>query len=261
MKNLALLILVLLPYGCQSTPADTEPTDDQAPPIPMDNGESPGNEAAPPPEGEATPPAAEDPAAPAEENAATPRPGPEPTPASASGGVNIDLVDRTVVVEEPSRARKRMKLDQLDAAFTRSSGGITWTERRGGRDANQFVELSATLGKPDFIQVTTENLEASTLFQKFLDDAARSVCAKMILRDRSGEAEAILLTADAMDDTIRSNLRSLVYRFHNRNLEPDSPDLEQWVWLFDSVRFVRDVDAGWNAVCVALFNHPDFYTY
>jgi hypothetical protein len=261
MKKLVLLSLVLLAFGCETTPADTEPTDEQAAPPPIDNGENPGNEAAPPSEGEEAPPSMEDPMTPPGDHAPDSRSGPEPTPASTGDGVNVELVDRTVVVEEPSRARKRMNLDQLNAAFTRTSGGITWTERRGGRDANQFVELSATLGKPDFIQVTTENLEASTLFQKFLDDAARSVCAKMIERDRSGETEPLLLTADAMDDTIRTNLRSLVYRFHNRSLGPDSPDLEQWVWLFDSVRFVRDVDAGWNAVCVTLFNHPDFYTY
>ena len=96
-------------------------------------------------------------------------------------------MDLAPPVEPPvaeARARRRMNLDQLDAAFRRTSGGIGWTEMRGNREVNLLVELSATLGKPDYVQITTEDLDPSALFNKFLDDAARSICERMITHGR-----------------------------------------------------------------------------
>ena len=184
-----------------------------------------------------------------------------PTESSTSEGTAVSLADRTPRPIELNRLRKRMNLDQLEAAFFQTSGGQRWTEGSGNNEVNLFQRLSATLGKPDFIQITKEDLEPSALFQKFLDDAARSVCGKMLVQDLSGESDAILLPEDDGDEEIRANVQRLLKRFHNRDLAIDSPDVDQWIWLFDSVRFVEDATVGWNAVCVALFTHPDFYTY
>ena len=41
-----------------------------------------------------------------------------------------------------------------------------------------------------------------------------------------------------------------------------SPDLASWTWLMESTLHVNpDPVESWRAVCVALINHPDFYTY
>ena len=82
------------------------------------------------------------------------------------------------------RPRRRMNIDQLRTAFEQVSGGISWTERSGRNEVNLFETLSSTLGKPDFAQTTDEELEPTILFQKFLGDAARSVCFKMLDADR-----------------------------------------------------------------------------
>lgn len=186
---------------------------------------------------------------PGEEAPLYPTPAPEPAPEAAT------------------RPRRRMNLDQLAAAMRQVSGGIGWTEIRSGREVDLFVELSATLGKPDYIQVTNEDLEPSALFQKFLDDAARSVCQGMA--ERADEADAALLPHVDRRDTVASapaavdeNLRALLRRFHGRAVAPGAPDLDQWRWLFESATFVTgDPLDGWRVVCVGLFTHPDFYTY
>tara|TARA_B100001093_G_scaffold385297_1_gene371139 strand:+ start:365 stop:835 length:471 start_codon:yes stop_codon:yes gene_type:complete len=156
-----------------------------------------------------------------------------------------------------------MNLDQLESAFLRVSNDLNWTERANGVDVSLFQTLSATLGKPDFIQVTTEALDPTALFQKFLDDAARQVCQKMVARDSErNEANPSLLLDRLADTTIDAHLSNLVLRFHNRQLDEDSNDLAQWRWFVDSLRHVAESDEQiWHAVCVALFTHPDFYTY
>ena len=164
----------------------------------------------------------------------------------------IEPPDRPETV--PTRPRRRMNLDQLNRAMTQVSDGIAW-EVRG---VNQFEQLSMTLGRPDYIQITAEVLEPTALFQKFLDDAARSVCAKMIDRDED-EGRAELLPGDR--DQVE-NLQRLVLKFHGRDLPIESAELQPWVWLADSAAFVsHDQSMAWWTVCVGLFTHPDFYSY
>ncbi|MEE2755609.1 MAG: hypothetical protein VYA30_03055 [Myxococcota bacterium] len=219
---------------------------------------------------------------PSPETSQTPEPRPQPMPSMSSDGngdqrntpqvtmtdghwgpsTGVDLKEPDVVVE-PGRSRRRMNLDQLEAAFLRVSGSLNWTERRNGNDVSLFQTLSATLGKPDFIQVTNEALEPTALFQKFLDDAARQVCQKMIARDSArGEENPILLFDRQSDMTINGHLSNLVRRFHNRLLDDSSNDLAQWRWFVESLRHVAETEEQtWHAVCVALFTHPDFYSY
>ncbi|MEZ4467375.1 MAG: hypothetical protein R3F43_23750 [bacterium] len=49
-------------------------------------------------------------------------------------------------------------------------------------------------------------------------------------------------------------------RFHGHTL--DAGSLATWRWLRASVEFVtQDAVASWQSVCVALYTHPDFYSY
>ena len=61
---------------------------------------------------------------------------------------------------------------------------------------------------------------------------------------------------------VDSHLQRLVLRFHSRDLAADSPDLAQWRFMVESLEFLdQSRDQTWAAVCVALFTHPDFYSY
>ena len=99
---------------------------------------------------------------------------------------------------------------------------------RSGAEIDLFDDLSATLGKPDYAQVTRENLQPSALFQKLFDDAARSVCAAWIARDLEAPVEPRLLPPDDADPD--AHLRGLVHRFHQRTVPPGGPDEARWRW-------------------------------
>ncbi|MGK0358957.1 MAG: hypothetical protein ACI9U2_001251 [Bradymonadia bacterium] len=190
------------------------------------------------------------------------REAPAPRPVTAGDPTRVDLQPPAEVLARP---RRRMTLDQLAQAMPQVSGGIGWTEQRGNNQVDLFVELSATLGKPDYVQVVSEDLEPSALFLKFLDDASRSICARMVRRDVDADPGAdmtifahVAPNEVPTDAAIDANLAYLVERFHGRR----DAVTTNWRWLFDSVVHVtgEPID-GWNAVCVGLFTHVDFYSY
>lgn len=183
-------------------------------------------------------------------------------------GGHPDLMPPPVVpvVEAPFRGRRRMDLAQLDAAFRSVAGGLTWVE--GGR--NQWEQLAPTLGRPDFLQTTEEDLTPSPLFQKFLDDAARSVCQALITREATAPmADRVFLVGVGADEPsarlgqrLDENLQRQILRFHGRDTRRgDSGALDGWRWLFLTSERLEGPRAAWMGTCVALFEHPDFFTY
>ena len=169
-----------------------------------------------------------------------------------------------------SRNGRRMDLDQLGHAIREVTGGLGWTEDRGGHETDLFAELASTLGKPDFIQITEEDLTRSAMFQKFLDAAARSVCARLVAREVSSPREARVFFVYADPDrslssdppAVLRNVRYLLLRFHGRAVPVDGPEIEPWRrWIASVEQASRDAQDAWRAVCVGLMTHPDFYTY
>lgn len=205
-------------------------------------------------------------------------PAPEPTldtvPVVVDGHPDIAP---PLVVEEPlpgARARKRMDLDQLNAALRAATGGIGWVEN----NTDQLVALSATLGKPDFLSTTEEDRSPSPLFQKFLGDASRKVCADLFVAEASrAPADRVFfvgfsradgadaLAAGAVDGGpgLDGALSRLLLRFHGRRTDTAQTRgaLDGWRFLFQSTERGADAPTAWSAVCIALIQHPDFYTY
>ncbi len=210
----------------------------------------------------------------------------EPTQTSAPdqpawqhpGGVQISVVatpegegsllpDWATTTGPAARARQRMDIDQLAASLERVTGGIGWVDASG---EDQFVALSSTLGKPDYATNTIEDLAPALLFQKFLDDAARSACVQLVESEvAASPAERVFFVhvepdeaLDAAGERVNENLAYLLLRFHGTRVDADSPRLETWRWLLDTTEVgTGDVTLGWRNVCVTLLTHPDFYTY
>ncbi|MFO0729031.1 MAG: hypothetical protein U1E65_34950 [Myxococcota bacterium] len=212
----------------------------------------------------------------------TPKDGPlpsvSPTPSPSVSPILGDLgPEHPGVIKEPPppseaglRSRRRMDLDQLDAAVTQVTGGIGWTEQRGNSRVDLFQDLAATLGKPDFAGRTEEDLVPSAMFQKFLDDAARAVCTQLVTEDPGrADGSRTFFTAATVDDTyqkspaaVEANLRALLLRFHGRKIAPGATELDPWTWLMKSAEHAHVSPANtWRAVCIALIVHPDFYSY
>jgi hypothetical protein len=151
------------------------------------------------------------------------------------------------------RDRKRMDIDQV-AASIEAVTGQRWTEQdTSGETQALFDALSGTLGKPDYLSATEEDLAPGLLFQKFLDDAARSTCTAAVEADLGSGTNHILLVDDRED-----NMAELMLRFHGHQIEPNDERLQPWLDLHAAA---VTSDRGWALVCVGLITHPDFYTY
>jgi hypothetical protein len=211
-----------------------------------------------------------------------PEPSPEPAwqhPGSAP--VNLGPTEDAPLAEPTppgTRPRRRVDIDMLDRAFRDVLGGLTWTVTTGSNRVDQFPLLAETLGKPNYIDTTLEDLNPTALFAKFLGDGARKACADRVAVDVSAltaratdpatAPPAILFGPLGLDDTpataaiaLDAQLSALLLRFHGRVLRPEAPGFEEWRWLLaSSHQLTGRMDTAWQAVCVALLTHPDFYT-
>ena len=192
-------------------------------------------------------------------------PAPEPLPVTTTVVGEGDLVG-VVPLEPDQRDRRRLDLDQLRASIVAATG-YAWLDD-DGRD--RFELLASTLGRADYRNNTQEDRSPSLVFQKFLADAAHSVCGSLVEADEGRpEGERIFFVDARREDSVESapeaveaNIRHLLLRFHSRAVEPGSDALDAWMWLHESASFVSpNPRLGWNAVCVGLITHPDFYSY
>ncbi len=200
-------------------------------------------------------------------------PGPTaPEVPSFVGGGPVDFGEgqpaEVAPVPEPStRPRRRVDINQLDALLRGVTEGVYWSETDAPGGDNLLDELSGTLGVPDYSVMTSEDLQPSLIFQKYLGDAARSVCQQLEEREQEPGAPAVLWERAGPTDTwesaperIDANLGRLLLRFHGRSVGPDSTRLPPWRWLFQSAYHVSsDTAVAWRTVCVGLITHPDFY--
>jgi hypothetical protein len=171
-----------------------------------------------------------------------------------------------------SRNARRVSIEMLRRSFPVVFGNdlsgqpITWTI--GGRSG--FDAYSRALGEPDYADVVDENLDPSPLYLKFMDDAARDGCNKVLAADfgRSDPAQRALLRyaslTDAQPDAVNANLRYLRLRFHGLHVadSDDAPIAGLRQLLTDSMAASGGpVKDGWRAVCVALVTAPEFSLY
>ena len=193
----------------------------------------------------------------------------DPTPADVSDPEPIDVGD------QPYRPRRRMDIEQLDQSIQRVTGGLEWVSN--GR--NGFERFSEMLGVADYVGRTVEDRSVSVLFLKFLDDASRNVCERLMNQEFAEDAEehVFLVHASAEDrlpeasERIEENLRYLLLRYHGRHVPAGSAELRPWSETLQTVAVDSVADdegdaepdyrAGWESVCVSLMNHPDFFTY
>jgi len=190
-------------------------------------------------------------------------PGGDPVPLDRLGTSNLS--PDTPAPEPGVRNRQRLDLDQLDRALEDATG-FRWTA--GDTDQGMLDTLAATLGKPDYVQTTMEDLTPSLLFHKFLDDAGRSVCTRLITAEaeRAPEERIFLVAVDPaspLEDAtgVDETLANALLRFHGRHAATDDPRLDVWRWLLDNTPASDDPLLPWTNVCVGLITHPDFYAY
>jgi hypothetical protein len=178
-------------------------------------------------------------------------------------------VDGGDIAEEGQAGRdfRRMDVDQLSASIERVTGHA-WTRDDGGEEIDRFQELAPTLGAPDYIEVVSDTLSPSLLFQKFLDDAALAVCPRLVQDDwaRADGTRWLIRYVDPTDTSdspdMQRTLQDALLRFHGTAVADDSQQLAEWAFLMRSLTEVAsEPQTGWESLCVALITHPDFYLY
>ncbi|MEO0322435.1 MAG: hypothetical protein AAF447_05735 [Myxococcota bacterium] len=158
------------------------------------------------------------------------------------------------------RRVRRLTADQFHRSLEVATGQ-SW------RDYNRFA---ASLGQPDYAEVTEQGRELSMTFAKFIDDAARDTCRRALDADRaSGEPGLLLqhaLIGDREPAVLEENLRYLFLRFLGQALPPGDPALAPFVRILNEREGDRELSDNemrdrWWAVCVGLATHTDFLTY
>jgi hypothetical protein len=187
----------------------------------------------------------------------------------SGGSTSYDDPRRVVDPEQVPETKRirRLTADQFFASLNVATGQ-RWD------DEEQFA---ATLGRPDFAEVTVEGREMSVGFAKLAGDAARETCRRAVEQDRgtADQASRVILRRissidqlDPFDTNVGDNLRYLVLRFHgvyaidddDRRLQPWFTVLQDGLSATDEERFAQAEDR-WIAVCTGLALHPDFLTY
>lgn len=173
--------------------------------------------------------------------------------------------------EANPRHLRRMDLRQLKDAIRTVTGGVYWSDN-GGRD--MFDVLGPSLGVPNYLDITSEDLESSLVFQKFLGDGVRQVCDETIRNDLDMAPEDRVLIRfvapevtweDASPqerDAFDQNLRYMKLRMTGHALSPQDEELGRLRWLQRSVAHATGSPTrGWRAVCVGLMSSPEFFLY
>ncbi len=209
-----------------------------------------------------------------------------PTTVGVSPPQSTPPVDHPPVSRPPiitSASSQRVTIAQLRGTLPVALGydltgqPITWVYPNG-RPGLDVVSL--TLGEPNYIDTTEEDLSASPLYLKFMDDLARDACDRGLRADyaRNAAADRALLRYVEAADTVSSNasgvnqnLRYLKLRFHGVKIdEADDAAIAPLRDLFArgvqssagaATPTANDVKEGWRVVCNALLTAPEFHIY
>ena len=167
------------------------------------------------------------------------------TESPGPGGLPSD--HPTLDLPAVSRTPRRLSVDQLIASIDvvankhPDAPKVTWNQ---DKDA-----IKRTLGKPDYILITDEDLSPSTLYMKFMDDLAHDVCNKMLLQ--TGDEQVLMGEGLTKTDTlvnnpakVKQNLRDLYLRFFGRKVQPtDETTIAPLLKVFDQVVQVESNDS------------------
>jgi len=183
-----------------------------------------------------------------------------------------DPPDTAVEPQEPTgRKARRMSIEQLARSIPVITGGIKWIENFGDGDMDMLQILSGTLGAPDYLLVTEENLEPSLIIAKFMQDASHRICPKWLSQDALQPKDKRTFVRhdnwQSLEETdIKFTLRALQFRFFARYVDAgDDKPINNLYKLFvtassgaPAATKARD---GWMAVCLALMTEPEFVLY
>jgi hypothetical protein len=152
-----------------------------------------------------------------------------------------------------SRGPRRMSVEQLERSVEVIIGGVPEGQ------VNFDATLSLTLGEPDYLRVTEENLEPTPLYMKFMLDLGAYLCQQILLYDPQRPVDDRTLTRFTDED---QNIRYILLRFTGIEGAAADPYVERLMRVYDAGRAGPNGDSsGWEAVCISVFTSPEFLLY
>ncbi|MEO1339405.1 MAG: hypothetical protein AAFV29_27445, partial [Myxococcota bacterium] len=151
-----------------------------------------------------------------------------------------------------SRGPRRMSVAQLARSI----------ETFGQLPAGSIVfptDLARSLGQPDYLQTTEENLEPTPLFMKFMIDLGGLICGELAANDEARPQDERIFTrfTDRQD-----NLRHALRQATGIDGDEAAPYVERLQRVFEAgQRGPRGDISGYEAVCIALITSPEFLLY
>jgi hypothetical protein len=181
---------------------------------------------------------------------------------SPSADVNEELLgDVELSEDDPIVARRRVRMNV--AQLNQSMQQITGVEWKSGNTL-LWDRYSSTLGVPDFAERTSEDLEGSVIFQKFLQDAATYTCDIWIENEsEDGDGSFYVVTQEEQTPSVlKAHIVDLRYLIHGTS-SGEGDVFVDGVWDLYQLVYQRTENSvsAWQTVCVAMFTHPNFYTY
>lgn len=166
-----------------------------------------------------------------------------------------------VVSSSFGRYGRRMSVDQLRRTIPKLFGGLSWTYTSGTRTYNRFDTLARTLGEADYVQVNQSTRDATSLFMKFMDDMAGTVCQKAVDADMK-QKDLTKRHVIRYEDTNKT-LRFLRLKFHAIWVPSTSTEgIKQLRTLYDkALEKTKSESEAWRGVCIALLTAPEFFAY
>lgn len=183
-------------------------------------------------------------------------PAPTPTPRPALGKVDVGRVPEghtdVSALRVVSRGPRRLSVDQLERSLDQlgqlPEGTVKFPE-----------SLAVTLGRPDYVRLNAESLEASPLFMKFMLDLGAIVCGQLITSDPQRPVDERALTR--YEDVDR-NIDDLLLRLTGIDGEAAAPYRARLAEVYrEASGSPRGAAAGWEAVCIAVLTSPEFLLY
>jgi hypothetical protein len=179
-------------------------------------------------------------------------------------GTVTPLPDPEMQAGSVGRAPRRITVAQLKTSIE-TTVGRPWT----GLEA-----LAPSLGRADFANIVTENIEPNLVFAKFLEDGAREVClaqalAELTIADPNARVlsrtvpGAIGNLTQLSDAQVSELLVYLSTRFWGAPLSGD--ELPKWKGFFTQAaaraEAIRKRDQAFAAMCIAMMTDSRFLTY
>jgi hypothetical protein len=209
----------------------------------------------------------------------------------------IDMLSEPVPNELPiQRPSRRMSLKQLAQSIPTLTKGIRWTEDFGQGEVDLLNLLAPTFGAPDYLIVTEENLEPNLLIAKFMSDASKRICQKLVDRELrlNRDWQALGLDIGSMQETdwqsarvklitdqqvlvrgdflyldenyVQDQIQRLMGLFlGDSGIGRDHPRFEHYWSMFQLIRDSMEPQQlaywGYFSICVGLFTDPGFLLY